>query len=203
MIPRQDRLQETMETFTSEFDMRLFQELESMMSMMHYQTNRAISSGIAERVTPEIQNTVSSMSSSGYQDTEVSSSPNSQENTDGNIGFKSKITKGDSRSACDLRNNRNRSPYKKNYYFNVVSNVRIPLATPPKCRSEATCHIAMPQCCYFAKGAKRPNHTTNMLTFSNESSFIHIGCISTLFLDSLILTSYWSNNYCLIKFSAF
>ena len=27
----------------------------------------------------------------------------------------------------------------------------------------------MPQCCYLAKGAKRPSHTTNMLTTSNNN----------------------------------
>ena len=32
-------------------------------------------------------------------------------------------------------------------------------------RSEATCHMAMPQCCYLAKGAKRPSHTTNTIKF--------------------------------------
>ena len=32
-------------------------------------------------------------------------------------------------------------------------------------RSGATCHMAMPQCCYLAKGAKRPSHTTNMQPF--------------------------------------
>ena len=32
-------------------------------------------------------------------------------------------------------------------------------------RSGATCHIAMPQCCYLAKGAKRPSHTTNTIKF--------------------------------------
>ena len=37
-------------------------------------------------------------------------------------------------------------------------------------RSEATCHMAMPQCCYLAKGAKRPSHTTNIQTFLNKSS---------------------------------
>ena len=72
MIPRQDRFQETMETFTSEFNMRLSQEMDSMMSMMHSQINRAISTAIAERVIPEIQNIVGSMSSSGNRDTEVS-----------------------------------------------------------------------------------------------------------------------------------
>ena len=34
MIPRQDRPQETVETFTSEFNMRLSQEMVSLMSMM-------------------------------------------------------------------------------------------------------------------------------------------------------------------------
>ena len=34
-------------------------------------------------------------------------------------------------------------------------------------RCGATCHMAIPQCCYLAKGAKRPSHTTNMLTSSN------------------------------------
>ena len=60
------------------------------MSMMHSQTNRAIITAIAERAIPEIQNIVSSMSSSGNRDTEASWSRDSQEN---NEGFKSKITK--------------------------------------------------------------------------------------------------------------
>ena len=110
MIPRLYMFQETMETFTSEFKMRLSQHMDSMMSMMHNQINRAISAAIAERVIPEIQNIASSMPSSGYRNTEISS-PNSQENTEGSNGFKSKITKKDSRSASDLRNNRDRSPY--------------------------------------------------------------------------------------------
>ena len=32
-------------------------------------------------------------------------------------------------------------------------------------RSGATCHMAMPQCYYLAKGAKRPSHTTNTVKF--------------------------------------
>ena len=32
-------------------------------------------------------------------------------------------------------------------------------------RSEATCHMAMPQCCYLTKGAKRPSHTTKKIKF--------------------------------------
>ena len=65
MIPRQNRFQESMETFTSEFNMRLSQEMDSMMSIMNTQINRAMSSAKAERVIPEIQCIVSSMSSSG------------------------------------------------------------------------------------------------------------------------------------------
>ena len=53
-ISRQDMMQETMEAFTSEFNMRHFQEMDSMMFMMHNQINRAISAAIAERVLPEI-----------------------------------------------------------------------------------------------------------------------------------------------------
>ena len=36
-------------------------------------------------------------------------------------------------------------------------------------RSGATYHVAMPRCCYLAKGAKRPSHTTNMLTSSKKT----------------------------------
>ena len=49
-----------------------------MMSMVHNQINRAISTAISERVIPEIQNIVSSMSSSGNRDTEASMPPSSQ-----------------------------------------------------------------------------------------------------------------------------
>ena len=100
-----------METFTSEFNMRLSQEMDSMMSMMHSQTNRAISTAIAERVILEFQNVVSCMSSSGNRDTEASSSPKCQEIFEGNNGFKSKTTKKDSRSACNLGATRDSSPY--------------------------------------------------------------------------------------------
>ena len=64
-----------------------------------------------EKVIPEIQNIVSSMSSSGNRDTEASVSPNSQENRKCSSGFKSKLTKKDSRSACDLRDTTSRGHY--------------------------------------------------------------------------------------------
>ena len=100
-----------MVTFTSEFTIRLSKEMDSMMSMMHSKINRAISTAIAERVIPEIQNRVSSMLSSGNRHTEGSSSPNSQEIIEGNNGSKSKSTKKDSWSACDLRAARDYNPY--------------------------------------------------------------------------------------------
>ena len=37
MIPRQDRLIESMDTFTNDINLRLSQEMDSMMSMMHTQ----------------------------------------------------------------------------------------------------------------------------------------------------------------------
>ena len=111
IIPRQDRVQETLETFTSEFNMRLSQEMDSMMSLMHSQINRAISTAITERVIPEIQNIVSSISSSGNRDTEANSSPNRQENAEMNNGFRNKITKKDSQSTGDLRVPRDNSLY--------------------------------------------------------------------------------------------
>ena len=102
VIPRQDRVQKTLETFTSEFNIRLSQEMNSMMSFMHSQINRALSTAITGRVIPDIQNIVSSISSSGNRDTEASSSLNSQENVEMNNGFRKKFAKKDSRSTGDL-----------------------------------------------------------------------------------------------------
>ena len=61
------------------------------MSMMHSQINRAITTTIAERVIPEIQNIANSMSSTGHRDTAASLSPNSQENRESASGPKIKI----------------------------------------------------------------------------------------------------------------
>ena len=75
-----------------------------MVANMHSQINRAVSLAISDGVIRETKNIMSSMSSSEHRDTEASSSPNSQENRENNIGLKTKITKKDSRSAGDLRN---------------------------------------------------------------------------------------------------
>ena len=100
---RQNEVRQSFETFSNEFNLRLPQEMDSMMSMMHSQINRAITTAIAEKVIPEIQNIANSMSSTEYRDTEASSSPNSQENREIASGPKIKITKKDSRSVGDLR----------------------------------------------------------------------------------------------------
>ena len=122
-LPRQNDIRQSLETFSNEFNLRLSQEMDSMMSMMHSQINRAISNAITERVIPEIQNIVSSMSSSGNRHTEASASPNSQENRECSSGFESKFAKGDSRSACDLRDTAGRSQY-----INDSDSVKILLA---------------------------------------------------------------------------
>ena len=51
------------------------------------------------------------MSSSGNKDTEASSSPHSQGNTEVTNGLKNKTIKKDSQSACDLRIPRDSSPH--------------------------------------------------------------------------------------------
>ena len=100
---RQNDVRQSFETFSNEFNLTLSQEMDSMMSMMHSQITRAITTAIAERVIPEIQNMTSSMSSTGHRDTEASMSPNSQENRENASGPKIKIAKKDSRSVGDLR----------------------------------------------------------------------------------------------------
>ena len=74
---RQNEVRQSFETLSNEYNLRLSQEMDSMMSMMHSQINRAITAAIAERVIPEIQNIAHKMSSTGHRDTEASLSPNS------------------------------------------------------------------------------------------------------------------------------
>ena len=90
---RQNEVRQSFEAFSSEFNLRLSQEMDLMMSMMHSQINRAITTAIVERVIPEIQNIANSMSSTGHRDTEASLSPNSQENRENASGPKIKIAK--------------------------------------------------------------------------------------------------------------
>ena len=100
---RQNDVRQSFEAFANEFNLRMSQEMDSMMSLMNSQINRAITTAIAERVIPEIQNIANSMSSTGHRDTEASISPNSLENRENASGPKIKIAKKDSRSVGDLR----------------------------------------------------------------------------------------------------
>ena len=111
---RQNDVRQSFETFSNEFNLRLSQEMVSMMAMVHSQINRAISTAISEKVLPEIQNIVSSMSSSGNRDTEASMSPSSQENRENPSGLKTKLLKKDSRSVGDLRDTTGRGSYNFN-----------------------------------------------------------------------------------------
>ena len=110
-VLRQNEIRHSFETFSNEFNLRLSQEMDSMMSMMHNQINRAVTTAINERVIPEIQNIANSMSSMGHRDTEASSSPNSQENRESAPGPKIKIAKKDSRSVGDLRDTMSHGSY--------------------------------------------------------------------------------------------
>ena len=119
-VLRQNEIRNSFETFSNEFNLRLSQEMDSMMSMMHNQINRAVTTAINERVIPEIQNIANSMSSMGHRDTEASSSPNSQENRESAPGPKIKIAKKDSRSVGDLRDTMSHGSYSRLFIEVVV-----------------------------------------------------------------------------------
>ena len=118
---RQNEVRQSYETFSNEFNLRLSQEMDSMMSMMHSQMNWAITAAIAERVIPEIQNIANSMSSTGHRDTEASLSPNSQENRESASGPKIKIAKKGSRSVGDLRDTMDHGSHKDYHLFRCLS----------------------------------------------------------------------------------
>ena len=120
---RQNEVRQSFEAFSNEFNIRLSQEMDSMMSMMHSQINRAITTAIAERVIPEIQNIANSMSSTGHRDTEASLSPNSQENRENASWPKVKIAKKDSRSVGDLRDTTGHGSHRNTTQFLFVLKV--------------------------------------------------------------------------------
>ena len=67
-----------------------------------------------------------------------------------------------------------RSPFKDEKMNFSISHSLLRSHTPSSLnagvkRSGATCHKAMAQCCYLAKGAKRPSHATNMLSIFRQS----------------------------------
>ena len=52
-----------MAIFSKENKMRLLQKMDTLMSLMHSQIKRALSSAINDRIIPEIQKIVSSLTS--------------------------------------------------------------------------------------------------------------------------------------------
>ena len=74
-----------MEIFSNEINMRPLQDMDSLMSVRHFQINRAMNSAINDRV--ELQNIIGSLSPS-YRDTESGSYGNGQENNDQTNGLK-------------------------------------------------------------------------------------------------------------------
>ena len=161
---RQNEVRQSFEAFSSEFNLRLSQEMDSMMSMMHNQINRAITTAIAERVIPEIQNIANSMSSTGHRDTEASLSPNSQENRENASGPKIKITKKDSRSVGDLRDATGHGSYTWKHCFQKLSQVLHEYSS-----SRSLIKTKTDLFCYSSPHSKRGNLNSPLLVLSAMS----------------------------------
>ena len=88
-------------------------EMETMMELMHTQISRAINYAISERIIREIQNMVGNLPLSHY-----GVEPCTSTNEDGirNVwkNANTELTKKDSRSACDLTDHADNTPYKHN-----------------------------------------------------------------------------------------
>ena len=81
-----------MEMLSEELKFKLSQVKDSLMNILQVQITRVINSAINDRVIPEIQNAMGTLSS-GQMDTESGSSPNNQEDREGSNGLKTKILK--------------------------------------------------------------------------------------------------------------
>ena len=99
---RESRLIESINMLSGGMNARMSREMETMMDLMHAQSSRAISSAISERIITEIQNMVENLPLSQH-----GVEPCTSTNEGGiRIAWKNantKLTKKDSRSACDLR----------------------------------------------------------------------------------------------------
>ena len=78
---------------------------------MHFQIIRAVRSAIKDRVIPEIQNNMGSLSS-GHQDTDSGMFGNDEENSEQTTRLKTILTKKNSKSAFDLGETGDLSPYR-------------------------------------------------------------------------------------------
>ena len=98
-LVREGRLIKSFNMLSGEMNARMSREMETMMDFMQTQISRAINSAISERILPEIQNMIenSLLAQHGIE-------PHSSldEYGIGSVWKNTKLTKKDSRSACDL-----------------------------------------------------------------------------------------------------
>ena len=107
---REGRLIESINVLSGEMNARMSREMETMMELMHTQISRAINSAISERIIPELQNMVGTLPLSHYG---VEPCTSTNENGIRNVwqNANTELTKKDSRSACDLRDHTDNTPY--------------------------------------------------------------------------------------------
>ena len=107
---REERLIESIKTLSGEMNARVSRELETMMDFMQNQISRAINCAFSERIIPEMQNIVENLP---LNQQGVKPCSSSNENGTGNVWKNAnvKFTKKDSRSACDLRDHTDFTPY--------------------------------------------------------------------------------------------
>ena len=111
---RESRLIESINTLSSEVNARMSREMEAMMDLMQSQITRAISSAISERIIPEIQNMVENLPL-GQNGVGPDTSLNEDRVRSAWENTNTRLTKKDSRSACDLREHSDVSPYTKQH----------------------------------------------------------------------------------------
>ena len=89
------------------------------MNMMHTQITRTIHAGISDSVIPEMHNIVENLFF-GQKDTEAGTSFDDQCHGDKLIGLNAKLAKNDSRSAIDLKEPTDLSPYGKIFIILII-----------------------------------------------------------------------------------
>ena len=107
---RESRLIESINTLSGEMNARMSREMEAMIDLMQSQISRAISSAISERIIPEIQNMVENLPL-GQHGVEPCTSTNEEGIRSSWENTNTRLTKKDSRSAWDLRDHTDVSPY--------------------------------------------------------------------------------------------
>ena len=108
---RESRLKESINTLSGEMNAGMSREMEAMIDLMQSQISRAISSAISERIIPEIQNMVENLPL-GQHGVEPCTSTNEEGIRSAWENTNTRLTKKDSRCACDLRDHTDVSPYR-------------------------------------------------------------------------------------------